>query len=527
MKHLLRSWKLACCAAVSMMFVACGGGSDYRDVLPADSFFTLSVDVASLYDKSGAGPLEQHPLYARLESELSAVDVLTPEEKEYLLTLLKTPAESGLDTGKALFLFMSLGAPDGAAVSMSVASSQQIGLLLPLSDRAKFEALLDRICQKSGLARKTQDGVTCLPFGDSDPYSGLCACDDRAALLYFATGDLDAVCADAAALFAQKRSESLMGNAEIAAALSGRNDVNMVVSYAGFTSLMNNPMLSSLPMVDALKAITVIGSTNFEQGEIVSDFEVIYPDAESRRKVEEFYAYVRPMSGDLVRYVGDAPTAVMGCGLDGEKLLSLLASMPGGAALTSSPQVAQVMKAFAGDLLVEFEGMTPDGRYPIATLLAQVNDPSALDVIVANLAGMPVQASGEGAYTLNLGDVTVWFGVKDNVLYVTNSTASKSALDGSPIEQNKAVAKLFDGQVSAFYLRFGAVNDLLLRFGGSGPELEAARSVLSLFDVVEVNSTTEHGRMIVRMTDRDQNSFKSLCDGIGSLIAGLLAQSGM
>ena len=32
---------------------------------------------------------------------------LTPEEKEYLLTLLKTPAESGLDTGKALFLFMS------------------------------------------------------------------------------------------------------------------------------------------------------------------------------------------------------------------------------------------------------------------------------------------------------------------------------------------------------------------------------------------------------------------------------------
>ena len=510
-----------------MMFVACGGGSDYRDVLPADSFFTLSVDVASLYDKSGAGPLEQHPLYARLESELSAVDVLTPEEKEYLLTLLKTPAESGLDAGKALFLFMSLGAPDGAAVSMSVASSQQIGLLLPLSDRAKFEALLDRICQKSGLARKTQDGVTCLPFGDSDPYSGLFACDDRAALLYFATGDLDAVCADAAALFAQKRSESLMGNAEIAAALSGRNDVNMVVSYAGFTSLMNNPMLSSLPMVDALKAITVIGSTNFEQGEIVSDFEVIYPDAESRRKVEEFYAYVRPMSGDLVRYVGDAPTAVMGCGLDGEKLLSLLASMPGGAALTSSPQVAQVMKAFAGDLLVEFEGMTPDGRYPIATLLAQVNDPSALDVIVANLAGMPVQASGEGAYTLNLGDVTVWFGVKDNVLYVTNSTASKSALDGSPIEQNKAVAKLFDGQVSAFYLRFGAVNDLLLRFGGSGPELEAARSVLSLFDVMEVNSTTEHGRMVVRMTDRDQNSFKSLCDGIGSLIAGLLAQSGM
>lgn len=523
MKHLFRPLMLACCAAVAMLFASCGGGgSDYRDLLPADSFFTLSVDPASLYEKSGAGDIEQNPLYLRLSSELETADALSAEEKEYLLTLLKDPAELGVDTQKDIYLFVSTEAPADGSAMMSF--SQKIGLLLPMGDRAKFDALIDRICQKSGLTAETSGDVTCVPVGESQPYSGVCAYDDRAALLYFVTGDLAAARSDAEALFAQKRSESLMGNAQIASSLSGQNDVNMVLSYAGLSSLMNNPMLSSMPMIDALKSMTVVATTNFEKGEVVSDFEVVYPDAESRRKIEEFYGYIRPMSGDLVRYVSDAPTAVMGFGIDGAKLLDVVASMPGGAMLTSSPQVAQVMKAFAGDLLVEFQGITPDGRYPIATLLAQVNDPSALDVIVANLAGMPVQASGEGAYTLSLGDVTVWFGVKDNVLYVTNSTASKGAVDGSPLELNKTVAELFDGQTAGFYLRFGAVNDLMLRFGGSDPEVEAARSLLSAFDVMEVCSTMESGRMVVRMTDRDQNAFKSICDAVGALIARYLPE---
>lgn len=526
MKHMFRSWTLACCAAAAMLFTSCGGNSDYRDVLPADSYLVMSVDPASLYEKSGAGDITQHPLYVRLSSELEQTELLSAEEKEYLLTLLKNPAESGVDPQKDVYLFVSMTAPADGSAMMPI--SQKLGLLLPLGDRAKFDVLIGRICQKSGLSTETSGGVTCVPVGESDPYSGVCAYDDRAALLYFATGDLAAARAGAEALFAQKRSESLMGNAKIAASLSMSNDVNMVVSYAGLASLMNsNPMLSSMPMMEALEALTAVGSMNFEKGEVVSEFSVVYPDDESRQKVEEIYSYISPMSGDLLRFVTDAPIGVMGFGLDGSKLLDLVASMPGGAMVTSNPQVAQVMKAFAGDMLVEFQGMTSDGRYPVGTLLSQINDPSALDVVVANLAGIPVQKTGEGAYALNLGDVTLWFGVKENVLYVTNSAASKGAIDGLPLELNKTVAALFDGQTAGFYLRFAGVNDLLLRFGGTGPDVEAARSLLSIFDDLEVSSTMEKGRMVVRMTDRDQNAFKSICDAIGTLITSYLPEEGM
>ena len=94
--------KLACLAAVSMLVVSCGGGADYRNLLPADSFMTMSVNPASLLQKSDAGDIGQHPLFIRLKAELDKAEGITAEEKEYLLALLKNPCESGVDLKKDL-----------------------------------------------------------------------------------------------------------------------------------------------------------------------------------------------------------------------------------------------------------------------------------------------------------------------------------------------------------------------------------------------------------------------------------------
>ena len=117
MKKTLRSLKLACLAAVSMLVVSCGGSADYRNFLPADSFMTMSVNPASLLQKSDAGDIGQHPLFIRLKAELDKAEGITAEEKEYLLALLKNPCESGVDLKKDLFFFMSM---DGAMQSPNV-----------------------------------------------------------------------------------------------------------------------------------------------------------------------------------------------------------------------------------------------------------------------------------------------------------------------------------------------------------------------------------------------------------------------
>lgn len=100
MKNFLRPLKLACLAAASMLIVSCGGSADYRSILPADSFMTVSVNPASLMRKCEAGDLDQHPLYVRIKAELDKDQNLSAEEKEYLLALLKNPGESGIDVKK-------------------------------------------------------------------------------------------------------------------------------------------------------------------------------------------------------------------------------------------------------------------------------------------------------------------------------------------------------------------------------------------------------------------------------------------
>lgn len=514
MKDFLPIVKLACLTAAAALIVSCGGGADYRNVLPADSFVTMSVDAASLLKKSGTCDAASNPLLDRLKAELDKAEELSAEEQEYLFSLLENPAESGLDLKKELFLFMSA---DGADINNPEVGG---GLLFPVGDKSKLDALIARINEKSGTETVTEAGVSVVKIGEESEASGVCAYNDIACLLYFKTDPCGVVEEKVRKLFAQKRAESLMGDKAVAARLAARNDVNMVVSYANLSAMMNNPMLGAMPMMDVLKGALVMGSANFEKGRIVSDAAVSYKDKASVEKAAAFYAYVKPQTGDLLRYVPAGSLAALSYGLDGEKLYAMLAAMPGYGMMLGNPMVKQVLDAFDGDCVISFSGMTPDGRFPIASLLAQVNDPAVLQTVVTNLAGMPVQQTAEGEYVFNSGDVSVLFGVKNKVLYCTTDTAVKSALDGAKIESLMSLDGIVKGQSCTFWVDFKGLSALVSQLAGEAgtPQAEAALAVLGMFDDMEAYSTMEGGKLVVNMADKEQNAFKTICDTTGALI---------
>ena len=311
-----------------------------------------------------------------------------------------------------------------------------------------------------------------------------------------------------------------MGDKAVAARLAARNDVNMVVSYANLSAMMNNPMLGAMPMMDVLKGALVMGSANFEKGRIVSDAAVSYKDKASVEKAAAFYAYVKPQTGDLLRYVPAGSLAALSYGLDGEKLYTMLAAMPGYGMMLGNPMVKQVLDAFDGDCMVSFSGMTPDGRFPIVSLLAQVDDPAVLQTVVTNLAGMPIQQTAEGEYVFNSGDVSVLFGVKNEVLYCTTDTAVKSALDGAKIESLTSLDGIVKGQSCTFWVDFKGLSALVSQLAGKAgtPQVEVALAVLGMFDDMEAYSTMEGGKLVVNMADKEQNAFKTICDTTGALI---------
>lgn len=332
MKNFLRPLKLACLAAASMLIVSCGGSADYRSILPADSFMTVSVNPASLMRKCEAGDLDQHPLYVRIKAELDKDQNLSAEEKEYLLALLKNPGESGIDVKKDFFFFAAMEGTVDAPVMRG-------GLLLPIGDKAKFDALLARINEKSGVAPETKGGVSVFDLGKEGDAGVLCAYSDIAFMVYFVQNGADDLAGGVRKLFAQKSGESLMGDKAVAEQLARKNDINMVLSYGEILPMMNNPMLSSMPMMDALKGAMMVGSVNFEKGRIVTEAAVSYKDKESEAKMMDFYAYVKPQTGALLRYVPAASIGAMSLGLNGEKLYSMLSAMPGYGMLMANPMV--------------------------------------------------------------------------------------------------------------------------------------------------------------------------------------------
>lgn len=236
MKNFLPIVKLACLTAAAALIVSCGDGADYRNVLPADSFVTMSVDAASLLKKSGTCDAASNPLLDRLKAELDKAEELSAEEKEYLFSLLENPAESGLDLKKELFLFMSA---DGADINNPEVGG---GLLFPVGDKSKLDALIARINEKSGTETVTEAGVSVVKIGEESEASGVCAYNDIACLLYFKTDPCGVVEEKVRKLFAQKRAESLMGDKAVAARLAARNDVNLY-NY-GFAPSQGLPQIS-------------------------------------------------------------------------------------------------------------------------------------------------------------------------------------------------------------------------------------------------------------------------------------------
>ena len=232
---------------------------------------------------------------------------------------------------------------------------------------------------------------------------------------------------------------------------------------------------------------------------------------------------MKPQKGELLRYVPKNTIAVLGFGLEGRELLKVASSLPGGAMLAGNPQVQQALASIEGDVLVDFSGMSADGRYPLMSVLAQVNDPSLLEVIQANLAGVPVEPRGENACVLTLYGTTVRFGVQDGFFYVTSDPAVMAALDGAAGESLESKSGLFRKHSGSCYLDFAALNGMLTPMLGSSYDRESAL-VLNCFDELEAYGNNERGELVVRMADREQNAFKSICDVVGELLAPYLTE---
>ena len=511
MKTLSALVRMAVVAAVGVLTAACNGKSDYRSALPENTMLAVAVQPAQLVAKSGvnAETLAQSPLYQRFVEQMDASGILSAGEKEYVLSLLAHPEESGIDGNRASYFFV---APVTADATEFVG-----GLLAPVGDAAKFSALIDRINARIGSQVVKEGALSVVRIGENSGLSGLCAYNAEAVMCCFGQGSYESLLAYMKERFAARNSESLLADATAAEFFSAKNDIDMFLSYKGLMQLYSQLPTGTLPMTDALAGVRMAGSMNFEKGRIAVKGRMLYASKEAEEQMKAFYTYVRDQKGVLLKYLPATSIATIGFGVGGSELYTALSQIPGYGMMLASPMVKQVFDAIGGDLVINFSGMLPDGVYPQATLLCEVSDPAVVDNLLAALPGLPVVKSGSG-YSLSTGGVTLFFGVKEKVLYLTSDAVVKAALDGDKIESLAARESLFLGNISSAYLDCTRLSTLLEGYAAPSAQLQPAVEMLSLFADVQAWGTKDRGEMIVRMQDETRNALESICMEVGRIM---------
>lgn len=517
MKTLPALFRMAVLTAVAVLTAACGGDkADYRNALPEDAMMAVAFQPAQIAAKSGvnAGTMDQSPLYQRLVGQMDASGALSAEEKEYVLSLLMHPEESGIDGERAGYFFMAPGSGESF--------DPVFGVLVSLGDAAKFTALVDRINTRSGLQTVQEGNLSVVRIVENGDVTGVCAYNAGAAMCCFGQGSYEVLLSYVKARFAAKASESLMADTALSAFFAGKNDVDVYLSYKELMQLQNQLAAASLPMADVLAGVRMVGSMNFEKGRIAATGQMIYASKEAEEQMAAFYAYVREQRGTLLKYLPAKSVATVGFGLKGTELYTAFSQMPGYGMMLANPMVKQVIDAIEGDLAINFAGMLPGGAYPKATLLCEVNDPTVVDNLVAALPGMPVVKSGEGAYSISMAGVTVFFGVKDKVLYATTDAEVKSALDGAKIDALTGQESLFKGHVAAMCFDFAELNTLLEAYAGMSPQSQSLVEVLSLFADMQAWGSEDRGEMVVHMQDKERNALETICTTVSGMVAAAL-----
>jgi hypothetical protein len=493
-----------CIALVALMLASCGG-KDYREMLPADSFMVVSINPESLSRKAQVGDFTQSVYYKMAEQALADAP---EEERGRILSLLAHPSESGLDVGSDVFMFVTME-------NASQTGNPTVGGLFKVSDRKKLDGFLGWIAEKGGLVSVEEDGIVFLTGGsERDP---MIAYDENALLVYDTSAGADEAKAAAKKLFSQKKTESLMGNSQLAQAIERPSDMKFVMDYGSIMEVAGEQIgTAGLSGFEFLNNMSMAMPVDFEKGKIVAEARILFSDKKAEKQYMEMVAAQRKMDGDFLKMLPAENVATLAGSMDGARTYEMLQKIPMySMVFAMAPQVKPIMEAIDGDIALSFHGMTDNGRMPELSLIAELKDPAIMETI-KGMIPVPMQEMAPGQYALSPdANTTIYFGLNGNTFYATTDSDALVFLTGAQTSAYEAeVGKLFRGSYGTMFVDFPAVRSLiesLIAQNRLDQSAAASLMALSLFDTLEITGRTERqGELVLNMTDKDKNAAEVL-----------------
>lgn len=409
---------------LALVLMSCGGGSDYRNAIPAKSAAVVSIDLNSMAEKSGisggnADKTLQNKVRNILTGSLSGSDALIGK-------VFDDVTESGLGLKDNIYAFAG-------------EQSRMGGLLVKVVDEGKLEDLLDvfrtqQVCtavRESEGCKWTVAGNWLVAYNSS---SLILVSDNKGS-------EPESLVRQASMWLRQQDGEGFTSSSDFGLMQQKKGDIVMWGTLEALPHEIVYPVTMGISAELQLKDVKSVTSVNFENGKTVIDVETVVTDKIMKSLMDKKQTVTREIEGNYLD-VFPANTAFwMSGNIKGGEFFNFLCENPSVKRYFEKSMIPldfhSIFSAIDGDVVLAMNGDRNSSKRDFIAY-ADISNSGFMQSF-ETLKGMAARSGGQvflGNYGdsgyefktydgslvgLKRGPVALWIGVKNGKLYVTNS----------------------------------------------------------------------------------------------------------
>ena len=505
-------WGFALVAIVLLM-ASCSSESEYANAIPKDAAMVMSFDFKTMAEKSGINGKGGEKVVAKLTDALKSG--LEGEAYKTAEKIIQNPSESGLSFTDKVYMFIT-------------PHSNAFALLAKVDDEGKVEALLEALKNEQICTElKSESGCTWTQMG-----TALCAFNKGTFLLMGSNkGDALSLKGSLLSLMRQDAENSYVKTTDFGKLASAKGEVVTVMNMSFIPNDITMQMRMGMPADLKLEDIKYLVSATFEKGKIVVDVETLIENKDLIAMYEKQSAASSCIKGACLEYFPANTLVWAGGNINGKGIYDLLCENPTIRQALDNPMlpidIEGIFSSIHGDVAVGYNSLSNNDLliYADVTNKDFLQSFEDLKPLLAMTGGqMQLNSTGKDQYEFRMYRQSIWFGVKDNLLYISNNErlADEAGRRYGVSLQNTPWA----GQVTKnrFFMAFNAAqlvkdvqeNPRLSRMLGSDAAMFNA--ILGPCDYMDVMAPDwKSAQMNIVMKDKEVNVLQLIVRGLENL----------
>ena len=401
----MKGWKSIGAVLCIMFMIACSPRTEYTHALPKDASLVVSADLASMANKSKLNDDIIQKLGTLIRESM-------PDDASGLADkIMEDPSETGLSFTDKVYFF-------------ATPHANAIGMVARVESESKVKRLFGMLEESHLCAPPTEEsGCQWVEIGNS-----ICAFNNGTFLLmHNRTGGVGNIKGILFSLMRQKEGEGFSASEDFGQLSTSNTDIALLTDFSLMPDKFTTPLRMGLPADIRMEDIRYIVTANFEKGRI----HIEAANATHNEAVQAFYQWMeditQPVHG---RFMAGYPANTLmwaGMNTNGKELYTTLCKNPSIRQYMNNPtlpvDVERIFTAINGDICIGMPSIADGGWISYA----EVNGKDFLETfeelrpLLAMTGGqVTLHDTAPDQYALQTYNAVYWFGVKDDVFYVTN-----------------------------------------------------------------------------------------------------------